>query len=57
MAAGYNLYRAVDSMDNTIEFLLRKYMDAAATKAFFRKDFKQNGNPKKLTIDRLCSVR
>ena len=31
------LYRAVDSLGNTIEFLLRKYRDAAAAKAFFRK--------------------
>jgi len=29
------LYRAVDSLGNTIEFLLRKHRDAAAAKAFF----------------------
>ncbi|WP_323739331.1 IS6 family transposase, partial [Candidatus Trichorickettsia mobilis] len=31
------LYRAVDSLGNTIEFLLRKHRDADAAKAFFRK--------------------
>jgi putative transposase len=36
------LYRAVDSCGNTIEFLLRKYRDAIAAKAFFRKAFKNN---------------
>ena len=37
------LYRAVDSCGNTIEFLLRKYRDTIAAKAFFRKAFKNNG--------------
>jgi putative transposase len=46
------LYRAVDSLGNTIEFLLRKYRDAAAAKAFFRKAFKHNGCPEKVTIDK-----
>lgn len=46
------LYRAVDSLGNTIEFLLRKYRDAVAAKAFFRKAFKNNGNPEKVTIDK-----
>ena len=45
------LYRAVDSCGNTIEFLLRKYRDAAA-KAFFRKSFRNNGIPDKVTIDK-----
>ena len=44
------LYRAVDSLGNTIEFLLRKHRDAAAAKAFFRKAFKYNGYPEKVTI-------
>ncbi|WPY01915.1 IS6 family transposase domain protein (plasmid) [Candidatus Trichorickettsia mobilis] len=43
------LYRAVDSFGNTIEFLLRK---AVAAKAFFRKAFKYNGHPEKVTIDK-----
>jgi putative transposase len=46
------LYRAVDSLGNTIEFLLRKYRDAAAAKAFFRKAFKNNERPEKVTIDK-----
>lgn len=46
------LYRAVDSLGNTIEFLLRKHRDAAAAKAFFGKAFKNNGYPEKVTIDK-----
>lgn len=46
------LYRAVDSYGNTIEFLLRKYRDAVAAKAFFRKAFKNNGVPDKVNIDK-----
>ena len=46
------LYRAVDSLGNTIEFLLRKHRDSAAAKAFFRKAFKYNDHPEKVTIDK-----
>lgn len=46
------LYRAVDSHGNTIEFLLRKHRDAVAAKAFFRKAFRNNGIPNKVTIDK-----
>ena len=46
------LYRAVDSLGNTIEFLLRKHRDAEAAKAFFRKAFKYNGRPEKVNIDK-----
>jgi putative transposase len=46
------LYRAVDSLGNTIEFLLRKHRDAQAAKAFFRKAFKHNDRPEKVTIDK-----
>ncbi len=46
------LYRAVDSLGNTIEFLLRKHRDLIAAKAFFRKAFKHNGIPEKVTIDK-----
>ena len=46
------LYRAVDSLGNTIEFLLRQNRDAAAAKAFFRKAFKHNGYPDKVAIDK-----
>ena len=46
------LYRAVDSCGNTIEFLLKKYRDAVAAKAFFRRAFKNNGMPGSVTIDK-----
>ncbi len=46
------LYRAVDSLGNTIEFLLRKHRDATAAKAFFSKAFKYNERPEKVTIDK-----
>ncbi len=46
------LYRAVDSLGNTIEFLLRKRRDKAAAKAFFRKAFKNNDIPDKVNIDK-----
>lgn len=48
----FYLYRALDSLGNTIEFLLRKYRDKAAAKAFFKKAFKHNGRPDKCTIDK-----
>jgi putative transposase len=46
------LYRAVDKEGNTIDFLLRAKRDALAAKAFFRKAFKQNGRPDKVTVDK-----
>jgi putative transposase len=46
------LYRAVDSRGETIEFLLRNYRDGIAAKAFFRKAFKYNILPSKVTIDK-----
>jgi putative transposase len=46
------LYRAVDTLGNTIEFLLRKRRDKVAAKAFFRKAFKNNGTPEKVNIDK-----
>lgn len=46
------LYRAVDSLGNTIEFLLRKHRDKVAAKAFFRKALKNNERPDKIAIDK-----
>jgi len=46
------LYRAVNSLGDTIEFLLRKYRDGAAVKAFFRQAFKYHGYPEKVTINK-----
>jgi putative transposase len=51
------LYRAVDTAGNTIEFLLRKYRDKVAAKAFFRKAFKNNDIPEKVNIDKSQSNR
>ena len=46
------LYRAVDKEGNTIDFLLRAKRDAVAAKAFFRKAFRENGMPDKVTVDK-----
>jgi transposase-like protein len=46
------LNRAVDKFGDTIDFLLRAKRDAVAAKAFFRKTFKENGRPDKVTIDK-----
>jgi putative transposase len=51
------LYRAVDSEGYTIDFLLRAKRDAAAAKAFFRKAFKENGRPDKVTVDKSGSTK
>lgn len=51
-SAWFYLYRAVDSLGNTIEFVLRKHRDTSAAKAFFRRPFKYNDHPKKVTIDK-----
>jgi len=46
------LYRAVDKYGDTIDFLLRIRRDGDAAKAFFRKAFKNNGIPEKVTVDK-----
>ncbi len=46
------LYRALDSLGDTVDFLLRKHRDKAAAKAFFRKAMKHNGTPQKVNIDK-----
>ena len=46
------LYRAVDKEGNTVDFLLRAKRDAVAAKAFFRKAFRENGRPEKVTVDK-----
>ena len=46
------LYRAVDKHGDTLDFLLRAKRDANAAKAFFRKAFRENGRPAKVTVDK-----
>jgi len=46
------LYRAVDKHGHTVDFFLRAKRDAVAAKAFFRKAFKENGRPEKVTVDK-----
>jgi putative transposase len=46
------LYRAVDKHGYTVDFFLRAKRDAHAAKAFFRKAFKENGKPDKVTVDK-----
>jgi putative transposase len=46
------LYRAVDSLGKTIDFLLRARRDLSAAKDFFRKALKNNDHPAKITIDK-----
>lgn len=48
------LYRAVDSLGHTIDFLLSAQRDAAATKRFFRKALAHphTVNPRTITVDK-----
>ncbi|VEA66453.1 Integrase core domain [Serratia plymuthica] len=46
------LYRAVDSMGQTIDFLLTAKRDAAAALRFFRKAIRHHGEPEVVTIDK-----
>ena len=45
------LYRAVDKAGKTVDFLLRAKRDVAAAKAFFRRAFRSQGLPRKITLD------
>ena len=46
------LYRAVDKEGKTVDFLLTKKRDKKAAMAFFRKAFRQHGQPEKVCIDK-----
>ncbi len=48
------LYRAVDSLGKTIDFLLTAHRDASAAKRFFRKALKaaHNQEPRVITVDK-----
>ncbi len=47
----YYLYRAVDKMGQTIDFLLTKHRDERAAKRFLTKAIRRHGVPEKITID------
>ena len=46
------LYRAVDRVGNTIDFLLRAHRDVAAARQFFEGAIDLHGVPEKITIDK-----
>ena len=46
------LYRAVDKLGDTIDFMLSKKRDFKAAKRFFNKAIGFNGQPEKVTIDK-----
>ena len=45
------LYRAIDSVGDTVEFLLSEYRDLSAAKRFFRKALQCHGRPHRVVID------
>ena len=46
------LYRAVDTVGDTVDFLLTRKRDKKAALRFFRKAIRLNGMPEKVTIDK-----
>lgn len=47
------LYRAVDKVGNTVDFLLRAHRDKAAARRYFEKAIEQNGEPETITVDKI----
>jgi transposase-like protein len=45
------LYRAVDSVGQTVDFLLSEHRDIAAAKRFFARAIEKRGIPQKITLD------
>ena len=45
------LYRAVDKLGQTVDFLLSERRDVAAAKRFFSKAMKKHGTPRVITLD------
>jgi transposase-like protein len=45
------LYRAIDSMGDTVEFWFSQQRDLTAAKRFFRKTFLRHGRPERVVID------
>jgi putative transposase len=50
------LYRAVDKLGNTIDFLFRAKRDKVAARRFFEKAIAQNGSPETVTIDKAVLI-
>ena len=48
----YYLYRALDKLGNTVDFLLLENRDTQAAKTFFRKAFKNNNVPFVINVDK-----
>jgi len=46
------LYRAVDKLGDTVDFLLTARRDLAAARRFFERAINQHGAPEKITIDK-----
>ncbi|MEP9374713.1 IS6 family transposase [Mesorhizobium sp. KR1-2] len=46
-----HLYRAIDSVGDTVEFLLSENRDLLAAKRFFRKAFARHDRPERIVID------
>jgi putative transposase len=46
------LYRAVDSLGHTVNFLLTARRDAQAARRFFKRAISLHGLPQKITLDR-----
>jgi transposase-like protein len=51
------LYRAVDRLGQTVDFLLTARRDVAAARRFFERAIGQHDVPEKITIDRSESDR
>jgi putative transposase len=45
------LYRAIDSIGDTVEFYFSEHRDLPAAKRFFRKALERHGRPDRVVID------
>jgi len=45
------LYRAIDSVGDTVEFFFSEHRDLSAAKCFLRKAFSRHGRPERVIID------